>query len=135
MFLLVYCALTILVGVIASSRGRSGLGWALLSLVVSPLLAVIVLLILPNRTIGPAHGLGVNEAIRQHAIELEYGHHIRSHKPAFSGRTVHDVTIDGTKRRFTSKIDALAYVAAVRGMQAQLPQSHPVDTIPPPRRD
>lgn len=39
---------SIAVGVGASSRGRSGFGWFVLSLLISPLLALIVLALMPN---------------------------------------------------------------------------------------
>lgn len=38
----------IAVGVGASSRGRSGFGWFILSLLISPLLTLILLLVMPN---------------------------------------------------------------------------------------
>jgi hypothetical protein len=37
-----------LVGVAASSRGRLGLGWFCLAVLLSPLVAIIVLLVLPD---------------------------------------------------------------------------------------
>lgn len=40
----------IVVGVGASGRGRSGFGWFLLAMIISPLLAVILLFLLPVRT-------------------------------------------------------------------------------------
>ena len=40
---------SVLVAVFASSRARSGFGWLLLSLFISPLIALIFLAILPNR--------------------------------------------------------------------------------------
>jgi hypothetical protein len=42
--------LSIVVGVIANARGRSGLGWCLLALVISPLLAVIIVALMPARS-------------------------------------------------------------------------------------
>lgn len=42
-----------LIGVLASSRGRSGFGWFLLSLLISPLIAMIVVLILQRKNAGP----------------------------------------------------------------------------------
>lgn len=38
----------IVIGVGASSRGRSGFGWFLLSLLISPLLSLILLAVTPN---------------------------------------------------------------------------------------
>jgi hypothetical protein len=40
---------SIIVGVIASSRGRSGGGWFLLSLLISPLLTIVPVLALPKQ--------------------------------------------------------------------------------------
>src|ERR1051326_8281307 len=40
---------SIVVGVIAAARGRSGLGYFLLSLIITPLLAVILVALLPKR--------------------------------------------------------------------------------------
>lgn len=37
-----------LVGVAAGARGRSGVGWFLLALILSPLLMIILVLVLPN---------------------------------------------------------------------------------------
>lgn len=42
----VYVALTIIVGVAANSRGRSGIGWFLLALLISPLIAGLLVLAL-----------------------------------------------------------------------------------------
>ena len=39
----------IVVGVAASSRGRSGFGWFLLSLILSPLVGIILVLVLPKK--------------------------------------------------------------------------------------
>jgi len=40
----------VIVGIIASSRGRSGFGWFLLACVISPILAVIPVALLPSKT-------------------------------------------------------------------------------------
>src|SRR4051812_18162331 len=45
-FYLIFC---FAVGVIANARGRSGVGWALLSLVISPLIAVVIVALIPSR--------------------------------------------------------------------------------------
>lgn len=39
---------SIIVGVAASSRGRSGFGWFLLSMIISPILSLILVLVLPR---------------------------------------------------------------------------------------
>lgn len=47
-FLLAGVAVLVLVGVYARSRGRSGVGWALLALLITPLLALLALVLLPR---------------------------------------------------------------------------------------
>ena len=42
----------LVVAIIASNRGRSGFLWFLLSVVISPLLALILVLVLPNHAYG-----------------------------------------------------------------------------------
>ena len=42
------------IGAAASARGRSGIGWALLSLLLSPILAGLLLLLFPSITSAPA---------------------------------------------------------------------------------
>jgi hypothetical protein len=44
--------LAVVVGVAASTRNRSGFGWFLLSLVVSPIITGLLVLALPRRQIG-----------------------------------------------------------------------------------
>ena len=44
-FWLIFC---VIVGVIADSRGRFGFGWFLLSILITPLLALILVALLPN---------------------------------------------------------------------------------------
>ena len=46
--LVIWGVLALLVGIAADRRGRNGLGWALLSLVFSPLLAILFLLVMRN---------------------------------------------------------------------------------------
>jgi len=52
-WLLSWIVFSIIVGIGASSRGRFGIGWFLLALVITPLLAVILLLLLPSRAKSP----------------------------------------------------------------------------------
>jgi hypothetical protein len=47
LFFLIFFA--IVVAIAASARGRSGVGWFLLSFVISPLIGLILVLVLPNR--------------------------------------------------------------------------------------
>ena len=44
-FFIVFC---VVVGIIANSRGRNGLGWYLLSLLATPILMLVLLLCLPR---------------------------------------------------------------------------------------
>lgn len=44
---------SIVVGIAASSRGRSGFLWFLLAAIISPLLAIILVLVLPNKSHQP----------------------------------------------------------------------------------
>jgi len=46
--LIIWGVMALLVGIVADRRGRSGLGWALLALVFSPLLAILFLLVMRN---------------------------------------------------------------------------------------
>lgn len=48
-FIAVYCICSVLVTLAAVVRGRSGLGWLVLSLFISPLFALIALLLMPNK--------------------------------------------------------------------------------------
>src|SRR4051812_24078098 len=43
-------------GFIASQRGRSGVGWFLLSIVISPLIAVIIVALIPSHPVAAASG-------------------------------------------------------------------------------
>jgi hypothetical protein len=43
----------VVVGIGAAYRGRSALGWTALSVVISPLLALVLLLLLPSLKIAP----------------------------------------------------------------------------------
>ena len=46
--LIIWGVLALLVGIAADRRGRSGLGWSLLALLISPLLAILFLLVMRN---------------------------------------------------------------------------------------
>jgi hypothetical protein len=48
-FFLIWLVATIVVGVVAPTRGRSGPGWVLLSFLISPLFAIILIVLLPSR--------------------------------------------------------------------------------------
>lgn len=45
LFIIFWLFLSILVGVFASSKGRSGIGWFFLSLIISPLIGFIIVLV------------------------------------------------------------------------------------------
>jgi phosphotransferase system glucose/maltose/N-acetylglucosamine-specific IIC component len=47
--IIIWLALAIVIGIAAARRGRSGLGWLVASLIVSPLIAAILLALLPDR--------------------------------------------------------------------------------------
>jgi len=47
-FVLFWIGLAIVIGMAAGSRGRSGFGWFLLALVISPLLALILIALMPS---------------------------------------------------------------------------------------
>jgi hypothetical protein len=48
-FAFFWFAFAIVVGVAASARGRNGLGWFLLALIISPLIALLLVLVMQNR--------------------------------------------------------------------------------------
>lgn len=50
----VWIVFAVLVGIAASSRGRSGFGWFLLSCIISPLIGLLVLIAMPTRGPGRA---------------------------------------------------------------------------------
>lgn len=67
---------SVLVGVFASKRGRSGIGWFLVSVVLSPLIAFIILLVIRDiaseeRAQLEAYRRKVEEEKRLEAIENE----------------------------------------------------------------
>lgn len=43
-----YALFAVAVGAVASGRGRSGFGWFLLALIISPVISIIIVLILPS---------------------------------------------------------------------------------------
>jgi hypothetical protein len=50
--LIFWLAFAIIVGVAANTRGRSGGGWFILAILISPLLAGLLVLALPRKSIG-----------------------------------------------------------------------------------
>lgn len=51
MFYVLWFVASIIVGVAAENRGRFGFGWLLLACFISPVLALVLLLVIPNRAI------------------------------------------------------------------------------------
>ena len=47
-FIFLWLGLAVVIGIGGASRGRSGFGWFLLAAVISPLLALILLVLLPS---------------------------------------------------------------------------------------
>jgi hypothetical protein len=47
--IIIWLVLAIVIGVAAARRGRSGLGWLFVSLILSPLVAALLLALLPDR--------------------------------------------------------------------------------------
>jgi len=48
--LIVWLVLAVLVGVLAQSRGRTGFGWFMVSVMLSPLLGLLIVLVIENKT-------------------------------------------------------------------------------------
>ena len=94
------------IGFIASQRGRYGAGWFLLALVISPIIAVIVLALIPSRN-APARSL--QDQVKDQLLERWFARYISKRKPAFAYSVVYDVNIDGDKSRFRSKAEAIAF--------------------------
>lgn len=110
-----YLLLVIVVGIIANSRKRSAIGWAVLALIISPLFAGILVVVLPTKSSAGAPDF--EQAIRNSSIRQQYAPYIRRHKPALSWDVVYDVNVNGEKRRFSTEADALAFVANRLGHQ------------------
>ena len=64
--LILWLIFAAIVGAAASARGRSGFGWALLAVLMSPVLALILLVVLPN--------------VADRARQLENEHRQRNHQ-------------------------------------------------------
>ena len=46
-------AFAVIVGILAARRGRSGFGWFVLSLLITPLIAGLLVLVLPSKATDP----------------------------------------------------------------------------------
>ena len=106
MILLIYPLLCVVVGYVANQKGRSGIGWFLFSLLLSPLLGIIMVAIISSRKTSYS---SLESQVRDSMLEARYANYIRSHKPAFSATVVHEVNFSGERRRFKNKADAIAY--------------------------
>ena len=69
-FFIFWFIVSILVAVFASTKNRSGFGWFLLSLVVSPIISFILLAILPRRG-TLAEPVGVAQSLEGRLKEIE----------------------------------------------------------------
>lgn len=58
MIVLSWLGFSVIVGVAANTRGRSGIGWLFLSLLISPLLSGLLLVALPKLNLEPQLGIG-----------------------------------------------------------------------------
>lgn len=112
--LIFYVVLMFVAAAVASSRGRSGAGWFFIALFISPLIALICIAIMPNRKDEGCPYIPLESRVRDSLILQGSAPFVRSHKPAFSMRVVHDVEINGVKRRFRDKGEAIAFVASHR---------------------
>src|SRR3954451_20571997 len=112
-FVIFYLIFVVAVGANANARGRSGIGWALLALVISPLIAVVIVALIPSRHTSAAP-VDLETAIRNQQLANDLGRYVRRYKPPFSVNPVYIAEIDGTKKSFANRIDALAYVATQR---------------------
>jgi hypothetical protein len=73
-FFLVWVLFAVLVGVLASNRGRSGLGWGLLSLLLSPILCGIILLVIADLAKEEQHEYSKRREEEKRAEERQREH-------------------------------------------------------------
>jgi len=52
--LVIWVVLAVIAGVVASGKGRSGVGWFLFAIVLSPLIGLLVVALLPSKKPMPA---------------------------------------------------------------------------------
>lgn len=95
----------------ASARGRSGVGFFFLSLLLSPLLGLIVLLLIPN--LAQADSVTAlrarEEEQKQEATRREHERHLESLKALTASKTVQVPSVTAT-----STADELAKLAQLR---------------------
>jgi hypothetical protein len=124
--LLIYLFFVAMVGYAANSKGRSAIGWGLLALILSPLIAGCFLLLMSDARNNVPLNLEVD--MRNEIIRQKYGSHIRAHKPAFSNSVVYETSVGGPRMRFKDKGQALVYVASIIDQQAAIvgPNAQPL---------
>ena len=94
-FFFAWLVFACVVGYLASTRGRSGGGFFALSLLLSPLLGLIILLVIPN--LAQAEALGAfkarEEAQKEEARKREHERHLESLKALAANRPQPEVTV------------------------------------------
>ena len=60
MFLIVYLIFCLVIAAIATSRGRTGIGWFFIAILISPLISIIIFLVLPEAGVPAAHRVTQN---------------------------------------------------------------------------
>lgn len=120
-----YVILAFVVAAVAQSRGRSGAAWFILALLISPLFALIAVAVMTNLRHHPRHGMSLEAQVRDKMFEQQFAHLIRAHKPAFSNGLVYDVELNGTRKRFRTKAEAIAYCMTSVGSPAAGPPQLP----------
>jgi hypothetical protein len=117
---ILYLIFALAVGFIAGQRGRFGFGWFLVALLISPLIAVIVLALIPSRAHrSSSTDSRLGDQVRDKLLEERFAKHIRGHKPAFAYSMVYDVEFGGEKRRCRSKAEAIAFCLARTSQEEQ----------------
>jgi hypothetical protein len=101
----------IVVGVVASSRGRSGFGWFLLAMVISPLLGIILVALLPSLKDAPNSDTHAKcamcaEPILKEAIKCKHCGHVHTQSAADTERAARVnppvVTVEAPRHKASS---------------------------------
>jgi hypothetical protein len=66
MVVFIWIALSVVVGIAGSARGRSGFGWFLIALIFSPLIGLIAVLVLPNLKIEQKAKADFDQLLKTH---------------------------------------------------------------------
>ena len=73
MFLIVYLIFCLVIAAIATSRGRTGIGWFFIAILISPLISIIILLVLPEAGhLGPVR----HQGLQGHDLHVD-GEHVQ----------------------------------------------------------